>query len=470
MPTRTDTRTNPDGRPRLIINAFLMNTGNHLMGGQWRREEAQQHRFNELSLWTDLARQLEDAKFDGLFFADVVGLYGDYDGDWSTHVRKGLQAPANDPVVLLGALAATTHQIGLAATSSIIQSPPFHFARQMSTLDHLSGGRVGWNIVTSVLENAHRNFGAAELARHDERYEWAEEYMEVVYKLWEGSWDDGALIQDKSAGIHADPAGVHKVHHAGPRYRVEGPHLSSPSPQRTPVLFQAGSSRRGQQFCARHAEATFTLLPNARAAADYTAAVRQAATAGGRRAEDVKFLQGFHVVSGSTEAEVRRNVADLEETLDIEYLLAHIGGGMGVDFGGLDPDTPLADLRTEGAQGHLENVRRFAGTEEPTLRDFALFRTRANQLAGTPEQIADALESWQDAGIDGINLINHTIPGSYTDFIDGVLPELRRRRLAQDEYSPGTLREKLFGPDAGPRLPPGHPARAHRGAYSPLPA
>lgn len=458
-------------RPRLLINAFLMNTTSHIMGGQWRREEAQQHRFNELQLWTDLARQLEQARFDTLFFADVVGLYGDYDGGWASHVRQGLQVPANDPLVLLSALAGSTREIGLAATSSIIQSHPFHFARQISTLDHLSGGRVAWNIVTSALENAHRNFGADGLAEHDQRYEWAEEYLDAVYKLWEGSWDEGALLQDKDTGIHADPQKVHKIHHRGPRYSIEGPHLSSPSPQRTPVLFQAGSSPRGQQFCARHAEGTFTLLPHPQAAAEYTQRVRALAEQEGRSGADLKFVQGFHIITGSTEAEVQRRVADLDSTIDVHALLAHIGGGIGVDFGGLDPDTPLADLQTQGSQGHLESVRRFAGTQDPTLRDFALFRTRANQLAGTPEQIADRLELWQDAGIDGINLINHTIPGSYTEFIDGVLPELRRRGLAQTEYAPGTLREKLTGtgPDDGRLLPASHPAARFRGAFAEVP-
>jgi len=198
-------------RPRLLISAFVMNTSSHIMGGQWRRPEAQQHRFNELQLWIDLARQLEDAKFDAIFFADVVGLYGDYDGGWASLLKKGLQVPSNDPLILLSALATGTREIGLAATSSVIQSHPFQFARQMSTLDHISDGRVAWNIVTSVLENAHRNFNATELTKHDERYDWADEYVEAAYKLWEGSWEDDALLRDKATGVHADPEKVSKI-------------------------------------------------------------------------------------------------------------------------------------------------------------------------------------------------------------------------------------------------------------------
>ena len=170
-----------DTRPRLLLSAFLMNTPSHILGGQWRHPEAQQHRFNELSLWVDLAKQLEDAKFDNLFFADVVGLYGDHEGGWASHVRKGMQVPSHDPMMLLSALAATTSEIGLAMTSSVVQASPFQFARQLSTLDHLSKGRVAWNIVTSVLENSHRNFGAAGLTAHDDRYDWADEYVEATY-------------------------------------------------------------------------------------------------------------------------------------------------------------------------------------------------------------------------------------------------------------------------------------------------
>jgi long-chain alkane monooxygenase len=456
-------------RPRLLLSAFVMNTTSHIMGGQWRRPEAQQHRFNELALWTDLARQLEAAKFDAIFFADVVGLYGDHEGGWASLLRRGLQVPSNDPLILLGALAGATEQIGLAATSSVIQSHPFQFARQISTLDHLSNGRAAWNIVTSVLENAHRNFNGNGLTRHDDRYAWADEYVDAVYKLWEGSWDEGALLQDKDNSLHADPDKVHKIYHRGQRYSIDGPHLVSPTPQRTPLLFQAGSSGRGQDFCAHNAEATFTLASSPEAAAKYTAAVRGKAVAAGRRADDVKFLQGLHFVVGGTEAEAARKAADLDATLDYDALIAHIGGGFGVDLGGLPLDTPLGDITTEGSQGHLEAIIASSPNGNPTLRDLALYRSRANQIVGTPEQIADRLEEWQDAGIDGINIINQTLPGSYTEFIDGVLPELQRRGLAQTEYAPGTLREKLFGtgPEySGAHLNDRHPAAKYRGAFT----
>ncbi|WP_279324715.1 NtaA/DmoA family FMN-dependent monooxygenase [Arthrobacter caoxuetaonis] len=451
-------------RPRLLLNAFLMNTTSHIRGGQWRHPDAGQHRFNELGFWTDLARQLEDAKFDALFFADVVGLYGNHDGGWASHVRRGLQVPANDPVLLLAALAGATRNIGLAATSSVVQSHPFQFARQMSTLDHLSGGRAGWNIVTSVLDNAHRNFDGDGLTGHDRRYDWADEYTDAVYKLWEGSWDDGALVQDKASGVHADPDKVHKIHHRGERYSIDGPHLSSPSPQRTPVLFQAGSSGRGQQFAAANAEATFIFAPNHAHAAKVAAGVRARAAEAGRLPDDIKVFTGLSFVVGGTEAEAQRKKAELDEYLDLDAVIAHIGGGLGIDLGGLDLDTPLGDVQTEGGRGVLQAIIDSTPGGNPTLADVARYRTEAQQVTGTPEQIADELERWQDAGVDGINIINGILPGSYTDFIEGVLPELRRRGLAQSEYAPGTLREKLFG--AGPLLNERHRAAQFRGAFT----
>lgn len=454
----------PGRRPRLLLSAFVMNTPSHITGGTWRHPEAQQHRYNDLEFWTDLARTLEDAKFDAIFFADVVGLYGDDDGGWASHVRRGLQVPANDPFTLLAALAATTKDLGLALTSSVVQSHPFHFARQLSTLDHLSKGRTAWNIVTSRLENTHKNFGAKELLAHGDRYDWAEEYVDAVYKLWEGSWDDGSLPQDKSGYVHGDPDHVHKIYHRGERYSIDGPHLVSPSAQRTPLLFQAGSSGRGQAFGAANAEATFIMAGSPDEAAGYTKAVREQAVAHGRRPEDIAFFQGLNIVVGSTEAEAKAKAAELDEYSDPRARLAHMGGMMGVDLGRLPLDTPLGDFESEGAKGFLEQLARRYPNRRPTLREFIEDRTSSERLVGTPEQIVDQLERWQDAGVDGINLINSLLPGTYVDFIEGVLPELRSRGLAQSSYAPGTLREKLFG--NGPHLNDRHPAARYRGAFA----
>ena len=457
-----------DARPRLLLSAFVMNTSSHILGGMWRHPEAQQHKFHELGLWVELAKKLEEAKFDSIFFADVVGLYGDHEGGWASHVRKGLQVPSHDPLVLLSALAASTHEIGLAMTSSVIQAHPFQFARQISTLDHLSQGRVAWNIVTSVLENAHRNFGGQDLVVHDDRYAWAEEYVEAAYKLWEGSWEDDALKADKLSGVYADPARVNKINHRGEIYSIDGPHQALPSAQRTPFLFQAGSSPRGSQFAATHAEATFLFAPHAQYVAKKNAQLTANLEAAGRQREDIKVFAGLSFVVGSTEAEAKKLEAEYDEYLDLDAIVAHIGGGLGVDLGGLELDTPLGEVKTEGAQGVLEAVIASTPGGNPTLRDLAYYRAKAQQIVGTPEQIVDEVEKWQDAGIDGLNIMNHVLPGSYNNFIEGVLPELRRRGLAQSEYTPGSLRHKVFG--NGDRLPENHPAAQYRGVFSELSA
>jgi len=440
-----------------------MNTNSHIHHGQWRRPDGGQIEFNDLRLWTGLAELLEAACFDAMFFADVTGLYGDADADYSVYVREGLQIPSNDPLVLLGALAARTEHIGLALTSNIGQSHPFQFARQLSTLDHLSGGRAAWNIVTGLQDNGARNFGLPAATDHAERYRWADEYIDVTYKLWEGSWDDGALLKDRT-GWYADPAKVHKINHRGERYRVDGPHLPSPSPQRTPLLFQAGSSESGRDFAARHAEAVFIVAPNPRIAAQQIADTRRRAEGYGRRAEDVLFFPGLNFIIGSTEAEARAKAEQYESWVSVEGYLAHNAAIVDADGRLYDPDTPLREVETNTMKGLTEYLLATVTHREPTVRDLAMKISGQRTLVGTPEQIVDGLEAWIDAGIDGINVMNWVIPGSFEEFAHHVVPELQARGLAQREYAPGPLRQKLFG---SARLNDRHPAARYRGAFGP---
>jgi len=449
----------------LHFAAFVMNTNSHIQHGLWRHPNAQQADFNDVNLWVNLAKTLEAGTFDAMFFADVVGLYGPVNGSYEVNAREGLQIPSNDPSVLLSALAVSTEHIGLSFTSSILQSHPFDFARKVSTLDHISNGRIGWNVVTSTLENAARNFGFDRLVEHDERYAWAQEYMDVVYKLWEGSWDDDALIKDKVSGIYADYTKIHKINHKGERYQVEGPHLPSPSPQRTPVIFQAGSSPAGRAFAARNAEAQFILAPNPEIARKGIAETREAVVAAGRQAGDLQFFQGLTFVIGSTEEEAKRNEAEIDEYISTDGFLAHINLGLDQATGTpLDPDMPLKDIKHEGNQSHVQWLRDANPDREPTVRDLAKITAKVRgRVVGTPEQIADNLAEWQEAGVDGINVINWTIPQSYELFIDEVMPVLRKRGLAKNESAPGTLRHKLTGQD---QLPDSHYGRKFRGTFS----
>jgi FMN-dependent oxidoreductase (nitrilotriacetate monooxygenase family) len=354
--------------------------------------------------------------------------------------------------------------LGIVFTSSIVQDHPFDFARRMSSLDHYTDGRLGWNIVTSFNQNMFRSFGHEGTLAHDERYEWANEYVDVVYKLWEGSWDDDALVQDKAAGIHSDPAKIHKINHVGKRYSVEGPHFSSPSPQRTPVLFQAGSSPAGQLFSARNAEGVYISSPNPAAAYGLTTETRALAAANGRNPDDITFAQGLSFVIGDTHAEAVRRNDELKRYLDLEGIALHALGDAGVDGGSLSLDTPISELgEFTGIKSFIRWASESSGNDQPTIRDMAWVLEGANRVVGTAKEIADQLEEWREAGVDGINVYHATVPGSFAETADRLFPTLRERGLISTDKS-GTLRHKLLG--RGDRLPDSHPAAAYRGAFT----
>ncbi len=298
---------------RLRFNAFTMNCVSHIHHGQWRRPDTRQLDYLDLNTWVDLAKTLEEGKFDAIFLADVIGTYDVYGGNRDVAVEEGLQTPVNDPSLLIPALAYATKDIGFAFTQSILQEHPFNYARRLSTLDHITNGRVGWNVVTSYLEDTGRNLGYGGLPPHDERYERADEYLDVIYKLLEASWDDDAVIKDTENGIYADPAKIHNIDHVGKYFDVVGPHVSEPSPQRTPILFQAGASTRGRAFAAKHAEAIFIAGRNPQGAKAHVDEVKQNAAQYGRNPDDILFYQGLSFVVGGTEEEALRKKAEIDE-------------------------------------------------------------------------------------------------------------------------------------------------------------
>jgi FMN-dependent oxidoreductase (nitrilotriacetate monooxygenase family) len=317
-------RDDTDERPpsmtdRLRFNAFHMNCVSHITHGLWVHPDTRQLDYTDLDTWVELAQLLERGRFDALFLADVIGAYDSYKSNRDVAVREGTQIPVNDPSLLIPAMAHATEHLGFAFTHSVLQEHPFNFARRIATLDHLTDGRVAWNIVTSYLENAARNLGYGGLPLHDDRYERAEEYVEVLYKLLEGSWEDSAVVRDVERRIYADPAKIHDIDHPGHYYRdVIGPHLAEPSPQRTPVLFQAGSSPRGREFAARHAEATFIVARTPEGAKKNIDDVRARARRNGRDPSDILFYQGLTVVTGATEAEACRKDAEIEALISTE--------------------------------------------------------------------------------------------------------------------------------------------------------
>jgi alkanesulfonate monooxygenase SsuD/methylene tetrahydromethanopterin reductase-like flavin-dependent oxidoreductase (luciferase family) len=386
----------------LHFAALVTSAAGHVIRDTWRRPLARQADFDELEHWVRLARTLERGRFDAVFFADVVGHSAPWRSDERGPYETGFQTPSSDPSVLAGAIAYVTDHVGIAFTASIRQEHPFHFARRISALDHASKGRVAWNVVAEGTTD-----------------DWVEEYLDVTYKLWEGSWEDDALPRDGRASSPSGDGKVHPINHRGPHYQVPGPHLASPSPQRTPLLFQAAVTEADRAFAAQNAEAVLIQSPSPAAVARETADIRSRAVRDGRLPEDIKFFQSLQVITGETEAKAKRKAAKLDERT--VYAVA------------LSPRTPTS-----------------------------------SRITGTPEQVSEQLARWQDAGVDGINLVNPGGPESYEEFVDLVAPVLRERGLMQRDYAEGTLRHKLFG--RGDRLPARHPAARYRGAFAPQPA
>lgn len=242
---------------KILLNAFDMNCVGHINHGLWTHPRDESQRFNELSYWTDLAQTLEHGLFDGLFIADITGVYDVYQNNIDLTLKESIQLPSHDPSTLVSAMAAVTQHLGFGVTVNLSYESPYQFARRFASLDHLTQGRIGWNIVTGYLDSAQRLIGEKGLKDHDLRYEQAEEFVQLCYKFWEGSWEDEAVVKDKKNRIFTDPAKVHQVNHQGQFYQSQGVFQVSPSIQRTPVLFQAGASPRGMAFATQHAEGMF---------------------------------------------------------------------------------------------------------------------------------------------------------------------------------------------------------------------
>ncbi|VFR23525.1 Coenzyme F420-dependent N5,N10-methylene tetrahydromethanopterin reductase and related flavin-dependent oxidoreductases [plant metagenome] len=444
----------------ILLNAFNMNCVGHINHGHWTHPRDTSDQYHTLRYWTELAQLLERGLFDGLFIADIVGVYDVYQGGVDVTLRESVQLPVNDPVPLVSAMAAVTRHLGFGLTANLTYQAPYLFARTLSTLDHLSEGRVGWNIVTGYLDSAARAMGLDEQIAHDERYDRADEYLEVLYKLWEGSWEDGAVRRDRQARVYADPSKVHKIRHAGRHYRVEGYHLSEPSPQRTPVLYQAGSSGRGQRFAARHAECVFISPPSKEVGRKIVRDLREQVAQAGRHPDDVKIFMGAAVVVAPTHAEARDKHAEYLGHAAPEAGLAHFSASTGIDYGRYGLDDPVGYGPTNAIESATRVAREHNWTRRDLLAQFSL-GGRYPAIVGDPATVADALQDWvRETGVDGFNLSRIVTPESYSDFIDLVVPVLQDRGVYKTAYEPGTLRQKLFG--QGDRLPARHEGAHHR--------
>lgn len=447
---------------KLHLNGFTQHSVAPHSPGLWTHPDDQGTRHGSLEYWVELAQILERGKFDGMFLADVSGIYDTYGDSHHAAVRRAVQVPLHNPLLPIAAMAQATRHLGFALTYSATYTQPYRLARDFSSLDHMTRGRIGWNVVTSYLESEAVNQGLRTRIEHDTRYNRAEEYMDVVYKLWECSWEDDAVVRDVKGGIYADADKVHPIRHKGEWFSVPGAHLVEPSPQRTPVLYQAGSSGRGRDFAAKHAEGIFTTtqntIPEIRA---FSKDLRERAKTFGRNPEDILIFPGIVPVIGDTEAKAWEKFAELKSCVSFEGTLALLSGHTGVDFSHYNPDQYVVDLDTDGSHGFL---RQYATdpdrkwTVREAIQNHGL-GIGSLKIVGTPGQVADKLEEIAiDGDVDGFNIIQAISPGTFRDFVDHVVPLLQKRGLFRKEYETDTLREHLTG-KGRLQLPANHPAK-----------
>jgi FMN-dependent oxidoreductase (nitrilotriacetate monooxygenase family) len=415
-----------------------MATVGHIQQGLWRHPRDRSTQYKNLGHWVALAQTLERGLFDGLFLADVLGTYDVYGGNADAAIAQAVQIPNLDPALLIPAMAYATRNLGFAITANTGAEHPFVFARRMSTLDHLTDGRIGWNVVTGYLDSAARALGLPAQQQHDSRYDAADTFMEAVHALWQDSWDDDAV---QRGARFADPGRVRAIQAEGPGWRTDAIHLCEPSPQRSPVIFQAGASARGLQFAARHAECVFVNGTSASQVARLVADLRAAAAGQGRT---VRVFAGMTVVVAPTQGEAEDRCAEYERYASAEGALVQSAGSMGVDFASMGDDEPI---RMVGTQAVVSNLAALTAGPVVTKRGFVerlRLGGRQAPVVGGPAQVADVMQDWvAQADLDGFVLARTVAPECFVDFVDLVVPELQRRGAYRTAYAEGTLREKL---------------------------
>ena len=436
-------------RARQMSLVGFMQAGNvTVYAGSWRHP-ATEHGFLTADYYQKLGRTLEDGCFDMMFFDDRLAMPGIYAGSVADAVRLGARPVKLDLSIVLGVVAAATRRIGLGATYSTTYYTPFHVARTFATLDHLTGGRAAWNVVTSVNDGEARNYGVDHHLAHDARYDRADEFLTATTGLWD-TWDDDALVLDREAGVFADPAKVRPLDHDGEWFQVKGPLTVPRSPQGRPVLLQAGSSGRGRDFAARWAELIFTGDPNIDVARSHYKDQKERIAAGGRDPHAVKMLPMAYTVIGESAAHAQeREQLFLNELVDPLASLTLLSELMNHDFSTMALDDPITDELVEsvsGIRGLVQNLRQHIG-DTVTLADLAGHRATLLQgprFVGTAREVADQMEEWFGGdACDGFVIAATHVPGAYEDVVRTVVPELQRRGLFRTAYTGSTLRETL---------------------------
>lgn len=442
---------------QILINAFHMPSPAQAWTGLWAHPLAQGERYADLDYWIELARMAESGLIDAIFLADTLGVNDVYGGRPDAVMRSGGMFPSNDPMMLIPAMAAATRNLCFGVTANTTYEPPYLLARRLSTLDHLTKGRISWNVVTGILASTARAMGVEPLP-HDRRYDLADDYMDLVYKLWEGSWTEDAAVRDKGSRVFTDPKGVRKIFHDG-HYRCEGYHLCEPSPQRTPFIYCAGSSGRGSAFAGRHAEAAFTAANDKRSAKRIVDGYRKAAEQAGRPADSVKVFNATTVIVAPTEAQAQALKMEYADYSSEEGNLAMMSSFLGMDLSRYDPDDPIEYVESNAMQTAIEAMTKYNSGEKVRVRDIAAFADlpgREPFIVGSPSQVCDMMIDWVDeTGLDGFNLVRTVEPAGLRSFIELVVPELQERGRYKTAYAPGAMREKMF-PMGSARLPADH--------------
>lgn len=449
---------------KISFNAFEMNCIAHQSPGLWRHPQDRSVEYKDLEYWTDLAQILERGFFDGIFIADVLGIYDVYHQSAEHALTGAVQVPVNDPLQIVPAMAAVTKHLGFGVTTSISFEHPYPFARRISTLDHLTKGRIGWNIVTSYLESGSKNLGLKTQINHDNRYDIADEYLEVLYKLWEGSWEEGSVLRDRESGIFADHKKVHPIQHEGKYFTVPGIHICEPSPQRTPVLYQAGASSRGQKFASQNAECVFIAAPSKIATKKVVQGIRQKLAQEGRDPYSVKIYALLSIVTDETDAKAQAKFREYQSYGSYDGALTLLSGWSGVDFSQYQPTDKVEYIQTNAIQSLLDSYVNADPERVWTIEEIANWNSLGGNgpvLVGSAETVSDALQQWvEDTDVDGFNLAYILAHQTFADVVEFIVPELQKRGVYQTSYAQGTLREKLFG--AGPYLPENHRGAKYR--------
>ncbi|WP_291056501.1 NtaA/DmoA family FMN-dependent monooxygenase [Herbiconiux sp.] len=450
---------------QIFLGAFEEFTPNFISNA-WSHPKSDTEGFATLPYWQNMARELEAGGFDFLFLAEALGYPMQADGTVpEVVIREAVQIPVHDPMVLVSGLAATVDRLGFVVTASTTAQQPNLNARTFATLDHLTGGRIAWNIVTSDNQVAlSKLLGQANVTPHAERYRRATESVELSLKLWEGSWEDDAVVHDKATRTFADPGKVHRITHHGDYFDLDGYFTAIPSPQRTPLLLQAGTSPAGRAFAGRFGECIFIQDRDLDVVKANVDDLRSRAVENGRDPRDIKVIDAVAVVVGETEEEAQRLRAELDATPSRESAAALFLGWSGVDLMAFPLEATLAEVSTEVGKSTLAVFQN--GDESPTVAQI-LDRIASSiggiRVTGTPESVADQLQHIVEyTDIDGF-LIEYTYGGmaTYRDFIDEVVPLLRERGLLPEVPAGGSMRRRILGHDSD-RLPETHPGAVYR--------